>query len=237
MEENMSKFSDRLFLPLLVMMSFSFPYPAFAATQSKTIPTFSIVSVRRDTAVTITTYNFPAYDNFDVLMNYIGTRGIGGIKVANIYSGSGGSQTFTFSIPPALYGQNQIAIRLQSNTGSGYFAYNWFYNKISGGGTGGRGDYYPIFRIASVVRDQSVTVVTHNLPVNDTFRVRMGSMGTHGINGFPVTVFNTGGGGSQTLTFSIPSTLYGAHQISIRMESTTGSGYYAFNWFYNNTAY
>jgi hypothetical protein len=34
----------------------------------------------------------------------------------------------TFDIPASLKGSYQIAVRLQSNTGSGYFAYNWFYN-------------------------------------------------------------------------------------------------------------
>lgn len=209
------------------------------------VPTFFINSVARDVSVTITTYNFPAGDSFDVLMNVIGTQGINGIPVATVASGGGGSLTFTFNIPPALYGLRQIAIRLQSNTGSGYFAYNWFYNNTSSGNYGGRGNpppyygyaYYPTFFIASVVRDSSVTIVTQNLPANDLFQVLMGPMGANGINGFPVTTFNTGTGGSQTLTFSIPPPMVGAPQIAIRLQSISGSGFFAFNWFYNNTTY
>jgi hypothetical protein len=207
------------------------------------IPTFSISSVVADNKVTIYTYNFPANDSFDVLMNYMHTQGINGIKVATISSGSGGSFSATFDIPAALRGQYQIAIRLQSNTGSGYFAYNWFYNNTSGtnigGGTtpGGSSGYigYPTFSISSVVRNKTVTILTSNLPTNDTFKVLMGPMGTRALNGYYVTSINTGSGGSQTLTFNIPSQLRGSFQISIRLQSTSGAGYYAYNWFYNTT--
>ena len=209
------------------------------------VPTFYINSVARDVSVTITTCSFPAGDSFDVLMNVIGTRGVYGIPVATVASGNGGTLTYTFNIPPALYGLRQIAIRLQSNTGSGYFAYNWFYNNTTNGSSGGRGNlppyygygFYPTFWVASVVRNSSVTVVTNNLPANDLFQVLMGPMGTRGINGFPVTTFNTGSGGTQTLTFSIPPAMYGAPKIAIRLQSISGSGYFAYNWFYNNTAY
>jgi hypothetical protein len=63
----------------------------------------------------------------------------------------------------------------------------------------------------------------------------MGPMGTRG-HGYYVTTFNSGGGGSMTLTFAIPPQLYGAYQISIRTQNQW-SGYYSYNWFYNNTTY
>ena len=91
-------------------------------------PTFSIVSVVRDGSVTIRTNNVPPNDTFDVLMNVIGTRGVGGVRVDTINSGQGGAFTATFTIPASLHGLNRIAIRMQSPT-SGYFAYNWFYNR------------------------------------------------------------------------------------------------------------
>jgi hypothetical protein len=204
------------------------------------IPTFSISSVVADSKVTIYTYNFPANDNFDVLMNYMHTKGVNGIKVATISSGNGGSFSATFNIPSALKGQFQIAIRLQSNTGSGYFAYNWFYNNTSGTNIGGGSTPsgyvgFPTFSISSVVRNKTVTIRTRNLPANDTFKVLMGPMGTRGVNGYYVTSINTGSGGAQTLTFNIPSQLKGSFQISIRLQSTTGSGFFAYNWFYNTT--
>jgi hypothetical protein len=207
------------------------------------IPTFSITSVVAGSKVTIHTYNFPAHDSFNVIMNYMHTQGVNGIKVATISSGGGGSFSATFDIPAALQDQYQIAIRLQSNTGSGYFAYNWFYNNTSGtnigGGTvpGGSSGYigYPTFSISHVLRNKTVTIRTSNLPANDTFKVLMGPMGTRAINGYYVTSITTGGGGSQSLTFNIPSQLKGSFQIAIRLQSTSGSGYYAYNWFYNTT--
>ena len=226
-----------LVLPAVVAL------PTMQAQASWTIPTFSIVSVVPDKSVTIQTYNFPASDSFDVLMGPIGTKGINGIKVASTASGNGGSFQATYSIPAGLKGAYQIAIRLQSPY-SGYYAYNWFYNNTSG--KGGKPPpppqppppYYqgfPTFTIQSVVRDTSVTIWTTNLPPNDTFDVLMGPRGTKGINGIKVASTATGKGGSQQLTYNIPAGLKGSYQIAIRMQSPT-SGYFAYNWFYNNTA-
>ena len=91
-----------------------------------TIPTFAIVSVVANQSVTIQTSNFPANQQFDVLMGAFGTRGINGIWVTSTPSGNGGSFTTTYSIPAGLRGSSRIAIRLQSP--SGYYSYNWFYN-------------------------------------------------------------------------------------------------------------
>jgi len=204
------------------------------------IPTFSIVSVVPDSSVTIRTHNFPANDRFAVLMNYMGTRGVGGIQVDTISSGSGGSFTLTFAIPAAMQGQYQVAIRLQSVTGSGYFAYNWFYNKVGGGigrpYTPPNYTGYPTFSILSVVRDKTVTIQAYNFPANDKFDVLMNYMGTKGKNGIKVDRLSTGTGGSFKETFSIPAALQGERQIAIRLQSVTGSGYFAYNWFWNNTA-
>lgn len=204
------------------------------------IPTFSIVSVVKNTSVTIKTNNFPANDTFKVLMGYMGTRGVSGIKVATQSSGSGGSFTATYDIPAELSGQYRIAIRLQSTTGSGYFAYNWFYNDASGssGSQNPPPGYsgFPTFSIVSVVKDTSVTILTKNLPPNDTFKVLMNYMGTRGKGGEQVATLDTGTGGAQTLTYNVPAFLAGQYQIAIRLQSTTGSGYFAYNWFYNNTS-
>jgi LysM repeat protein len=91
------------------------------------IPTFSISSVSPDKTVTVKTNNFPKNMKFDVLMGAFGTAGINGIKVSTIDSGNGGSFNATFDIPASLAGSHRIAIRLQSS--SGYYAYNWFYNR------------------------------------------------------------------------------------------------------------
>ncbi len=199
------------------------------------IPTFSIVSVDPDKTVTIKTQNFPTNDTFKVLMNYMGTRGVGGIQVDTVNSGTGGSITWTFNIPNELKGLRQIAIRLESPT-SGYYSYNWFYNSPSGTipDVGLPPGVIPTFAITGVVRDSTVTVRTANMPANDTFVVLMNYMGTRGVGGTQVTTVDTGTGGTLNLTFNIPDYLKGQYQIAIRMQSPT-SGYYAYNWFYNNT--
>jgi hypothetical protein len=205
------------------------------------IPTFSITNVVLDTSVDIKTANFPANDTFDVLMGQIGTRGVGGVKVGTWSSGTGGVQTATFNIPASLKGLYQIAIRLQSPV-SGYFSYNWFYNNTSGTipNTGGTPvpslppGVFPSFTITAVMKDSTVTVKTANMPANDTFTVRMGAYGTLGVGGTSVGTWSSGTGGAQTATFNIPSGLQGASRIAIRLESAT-SGYFAYNWFWNNT--
>jgi LysM repeat protein len=95
------------------------------------IPTFSINSVEKNKTVTIQTYNFPADKTFNVLMGRIGTRAIRGIQASAVNTNGGGSFVVTFEIPPALKGLSQIAIRLESADDSGYFAYNWFYNRTT----------------------------------------------------------------------------------------------------------
>ncbi len=95
-------------------------------------------------------------------------------------------------------------------------------------------DEVPTFVILSVVKDQTVTIKTDNFPANDTFVVRMGEMGTRGVNGIKVDQISSGSGDELTLTFNIPASLQGSRQIAIRLESP-GSGYYSFNWFYNRT--
>lgn len=91
----------------------------------------------------------------------------------------------------------------------------------------------PTFSIVSVDADNSVTVRTANLPANQEFRVTMGPMGTLGIGGTEVARTASGAGGTLEATYQIPANLKGARQIAIRMESS--QGYYAYNWFYNNT--
>lgn len=207
------------------------------------IPTISILSVTKDQDVTVQANNFPAGYNFDILMGLIGTQGVGGIYVTTINSAEGGTFTATFNIPAALMGDYQIAIRLQ--TPDNYFyAYNWFYNNTSTDGTpfsdppaASTPSYYtgiPTFSITGVVKDNTVTILTNNFPAGYVFNVLMGKMWTQGIGGTLVTTISSGSSGSFTETFSIPDALAGEDRIAIRLEATSG-GFYAYNWFYNNT--
>jgi hypothetical protein len=276
---------------LLVALLFALPAGvAYMAERAQTIPTFTVLSVQRDTSVTVRTANFPANRSFVVTMGPMGTQGINGYAVETFNSGTGGTIERTFAIPSQLRGAHQIAIRLQATSG-GYFAYNWFYNNTYGpapapttptatatatatvtatatttatatatatatvtatatttatatatptatatatatpqpGGYSG----YPTFSIAAVTRDQSVTVNARNLPPNRNFTVRMGPMGTRGINGIVVATTASGAGGNLSATYPIPAELYGSYRIAIRMDSP--GGYFAYNWFYNNT--
>jgi len=233
----------KLLSMIIVVVALSvMAFPVTASTQtSQSYPYFYIQSVVTDTSVTIQAYNFPANDTYQVTMGDFGTKGVGGVVVGSTSSGSGGSFTATYSIPSSLAGKYQIALRLQSPT-TGYFAYNWFYNNTSSAATpppattpipGYSG--YPTFAIESVVLDTSVTIKTSNLPPNDTYNVTMGEYGTKGVGGVSVGTTSSGSGGSLTLTYDIPSSLAGRTKIAIRMESPT-TGFFAYNWFYNNTA-
>lgn len=94
---------------------------------------------------------------------------------------------------------------------------------------------YPTFVITAVVKDDSVTISGSNFPANDKFTVTMGAYGTKGIGGIVVETTNSGSGGALSKTYKIPSALKGSYRIAIRLQSPT-SGYYAYNWFYNNNA-
>lgn len=207
----------------------------------KVIPTFVITAVEKDQWVEIQTDNFPAADHFIVTMGSMGSKGINGIIIGTTYSGPGGRFTMKYDIPPALKGSHQISVRLESST-SGYYAYNWFYNNTVNApgvpdpdppGNGYTG--YPTFSIASVEKGKTVTITPNNFPPNDSIFVRMNWMGTRGVAGAIVETVTTNANGKLSkTTFDIPDFLDVAYQVAIRLESPT-SGYYAYNWFYNNT--
>jgi hypothetical protein len=92
----------------------------------------------------------------------------------------------------------------------------------------------PTFNIVSVVTDSTVTIKTYNFPKDLDFKVTMGLYGTKGVSGTLVKTTNSGAGGSLTLTYDIPAGLKGLDRIAIRLDS--GIGYYAYNWFWNNTS-
>ena len=236
----------RWFPVIILLLVLTAMFGAPSLVQAVTIPTISIVSVEPDVSVTIKTADYPANVDFDVRMGKIGTKAIDGFLVDTVNSGPGGAQTYTFDIPADLQGLDLIAIRLESV--SGFFSYNWFANKAAGAvttpaapavtpvpaGTPVPGIVIPTFTITAVVKNVSVSIHTANFPAKTDFDVRMGKIGTKGINGFVVDTINSGNGGTLDATFDIPSDLAGLDQISIRLESK--SGYFSYNWFWNNTA-
>lgn len=227
---------------IVIVALFSSIFAGVSQVQASTYPTFSISEVKTDESVTILTNYMPANKNFNVLMGEIGTKGIDGIIVATLNSDKGGSFLATFPIPEQLKGRAQIAIRLEG-TDNPYYAYNWFWNDAKNGTW--PEDYppaqpptcacnIPTFSIKSVVKGEDVTITTYNFPKNVEFTVLMGKMWTRGINGIEVATLKSGEGGSFEATFDIPAELANEERIAIRLEGT--GGYYAYNWFWNNTA-
>lgn len=230
-----------IIITLVALFAIVVPVSAYSG-----FPTFSIESVVQDKTVTIKTNNLPPNDTFTVTMGKNGTKGIDGIKVGTTESGTGGSLIFTYEIPADLTGLSIISIRMQSPT-TGYFAYNWFLNLTATAtiaptqppaptstptppGYSG----FPTFSIATVVEDKTVSISGKNFPANDTFTVLMGDFGTKGIGGIKIGTTDSGTGGALTATYDIPESLAGNELIAIRLQSPT-SGYFAYNWFYNNT--
>ncbi len=234
-----SQFRPRYLLLVLLLVAVAV-FAGVSQVRSSTIPTFSITSVVTDTTVTIQTYNFPANQNFTVTMGPFGSKGVGGIVVGTTNSGVGGSFSATYNIPAQLKGSGQIAIRMQTSHTYPYYAYNWFWNNTTttgSPGTGGVPGYVgiPTFTIAAVDMDKTVTIKTDNFPPNQTFTVRMGAMGSKGVNGIVVGTLQSGVGGALTATFNIPAQLQKAYQIAIRAETAHAYPFFAYNWFYNNT--
>lgn len=226
---------------LVVAVIFAWAVPA----RSSTIPTLTVTNVVTDGTVTIQTHDFPPNQNFIVTMGPMGSKGVNGIVVATTNSGVGGSFTATYDIPSQLAGAQQIAIRMQTAHAFPFYAYNWFNNNTAG--TGGvpptpptgpvaPAPATPTFTVCSVVQNSSVTVRTRNFQPNQTFTVTMGRMGTQAINGIVVGTLNSGVGGELTATFDIPSQLAGSDRIAIRMQTAGAYPFFAYNWFFNNTA-
>lgn len=213
-----------VFLALALLVS------VVGTSSAGTVPTISITTVVKDTSVTISGQYFPKNQTFTVRMGPYGTYAKGGIVVGKVETGSKTTFKQTFTIPADLAGRYRIAIRMDS--AQGFYSFNWFYNDVDGPNIP---DYngYPIFNISQVEKNVSVTVVTYNLPPGETFTVRMGEYGTLGKGGIVVDTLDSGEGGTLTPKFMIPASLADNGRIAIRMDSSTG--YYAFNWFYNNT--
>lgn len=223
-----------LALALLPVGVAVYPQSASASVQTFTgHPTITILSVVRDKTVTIRANHLPPHDEFRVRMGEMGTRAVGGTVVGSFSTDDHDSMKLTFDIPSEFHGDFQVAIRIESRTGSHFFAFNWFFNNTSGAGSGGTHRGHPTIRILSVNKNNTVTVRLNNLPAHDTFRVQMGRFGTRAKNGIRVDTFSTGSGGNRTMKFTIPSSLRGLSRIAIRIQSTTGSGFFAFNWFFN----
>ncbi len=211
---------------------------------------FGVTSVVQNATVTIQSYNFPSNVWFKVRIGRYSGGSYDWQNLPDLDTGDGGSASYTFSIPAGFSGAGQLVLRLvqTKKNGRSFSQDQVFYNVTGSGGTGGQpvppGPFFPPYYygtiptiwIASVVQNSTVTIVTRNFPAGLNFDVYMGPMGTRGVGGYYVGTLYSGSGGSLTQTFSIPPALYGSYQIAIRTQNWP-TGYYSYNWFYNNTAY
>ncbi len=201
---------------------------------------YSVVKVEKDTTVRIRTSNFPSNVLFEVSIGRLSGNVYEWIKVADLDSDKGGAFTKNFDIPAQFAGTSQLIIRVTQPKKS-IKVKRWFSNITTQYGTGGI--YTPIgysgiptIWIASVVRNSTVTIQTRNFPAGLKFDVLMGPMGTRAVNGYYVGTIDSGAGGTFVATFNIPPELMNLNRIAIRTQNLY-TGYFSYNWFYNNTTY
>lgn len=208
------------------------------------VPSFEVVSVRADELVTIRTKDFPANTLFTIRMDRSGNNAVDGIVVGELNSGLGGAFEASFRIPAELRGMQTISVRLES--ASGYFAYNWFNNRTQGnqGGIPVTGDPgapvsipnvgsesgKPYLEVIAVKANTTITVEAHNLPLNVTFRVRVGPFATFAKEQVQVMTVNSGSTGAIRFNIALPTLVYAEETITVRMD---GGGRYAYNAFKN----
>jgi hypothetical protein len=89
----------------------------------------------------------------------------------------------------------------------------------------------PSFTIGEVVQDNTVTILTSNLPLHTEYTVLMGPYGSLGEGGAVAGKGAVEDSGNLKLTFNIPANLRGSTFIALRLEAS--NGYYAYNWFRN----
>ncbi len=200
---------------------------------------YTLKKVDKDVSVAIRTYNLPSNVLLDARMGRKVSGAYEWVNVGQLDSDIGGTISASFNIPPSFAGESRIIMRLVQAKKNGDVVVDHPFPNVTSvsGGTGGRSWYYggiPTIWIVSVVRNSKVTIRTHNFPPHLNFDVLMGPMGTRGVGGYYVTTFNSGAGGVMERTFTIPPQLYNHYQIAIRTQNL-GTGYYSYNWFYNNT--
>ncbi|HTX78592.1 MAG TPA: hypothetical protein VMC62_02940 [Longilinea sp.] len=211
-----------------------------------------VVSVVKDTSVTLRTQYFPTGQDFLVRMGRYGTHGLGGDEITTINTGDSGIFNTTLTIPSDLQGKSPLDVRFDDVYGQS--AEISFYNCTGCGqapkltpvylsdltsnaasSSSSSSSYYrglPATSLVSVVTDTSVTFYGYNFPTNQDFTVTIGPYGTYGVGGVVVGTTNSGASGSFTTTYPIPSQYAGSTQLSIRWQ---GSVYYAYDWFNNST--
>lgn len=233
-------------------------YSSYSSTGSYSGPVpFTIVTnVVANDSVTMNVYNFKINDELLVTIGLSGTYGIGGISVGLQDTGETGNFSATYIIPPELYGQGTLSIRLES-TSSSFYAFDWFNNDSSFSITDTTSTttttdttsipatsiptsnvivtpgLYPSFTVTSITPNSQIQIAPANFTGNDTYVVTMGPFGSYGVNGYVSTTITTDASGTlSTTTFPIPTDVHAYDTIHVRLESPL-SGYYSYNYFTN----
>lgn len=234
-------------LAILASLLGSAVQPAAASAPAAAEPaSLSVVGVVAGKSVTIKVINMPANKEFRVRMNVIGTKGIDGTIAGTARTNQDGSFTATFAIPSQLKDKSTIAIRIEATDKTGWYAYNWFYNRTSGssggsagGSTGGGsvpsgGVSSGNLSVVEVVEDVSVSVQVRNAPANSTLSVWMDWKNRRGaLLGVRVGSIKSDKNGSLSGTFKMPVSVKDRRELRIRLQGPTGSNYAAYRWFLN----
>jgi hypothetical protein len=142
------------------------------------------------------------------------------VAVVNAFNGHSGSMAF-------IYDEGYVSVAPKGFFTTTYVGDSTYkYNSTT----------TPFTNILNVVPDGEVTLQVFNFPPDKDFIVKMGPMGTRGINGFVIGTQNSGEGGSFIATYPIPPQLYGSDMISIRMESTS-SDHFVYDYFQNKDGF
>ena len=198
----------------------------------------TIISVVKDESVTLRAENFPADDTFNVYMGYYGTYGINGYLVSKVTTGDGGNFLAKFYIPDQLKGEDSIAIRLESNTSSKYFAFNFFLNKTATNPSGlttpttttkpGTPDDFPQVNITAFETGQYISFETKYLPAHQRFSVLLKDGASTATTWYEVNGFESGEGNILNMTVPIPEELRYKVRIAVKLYSLD-TGLFCYN--------
>lgn len=205
------------------------------------VASMSVLSVDKGKSVTIQAVNYPAYTEFRVLMDKIGTRAVDGIRAGTATTTKDGAFRASFNIPEELEDQSLIAIRIEATGRSGHYAYNWFQNtttNVPGQPSSGRTPSgSAALTIASVVEDTSITLKASNLPAFSSYIVWFDRLyGQGDVTGIKAGTVTTSRDGTLNATVRIPKEMYDRNALAVRLQSTNGSGNLITNWFSNATS-
>lgn len=190
----------------------------------------TIISVKQNESVVVRLENFPANTTYHVLMNYNGTKGIGGVLASKVTTNRGGTFLAKFPIPDELANEPIINIRFENAGGDNDPPYNWFYNSTGSFSTDtgeaakptprvtyNNLDYgFPTFVVLQVNKGSSVTVETRFFPANSRWAVYIKDGAMANKTWYEVNGFNSASGGIMQMTLPIPSQLQYKEKLAIK---------------------